>query len=149
MRVLSHSIKTAALIVASTTLIACSGTPPKDLGMSDMGELRPCPDTPNCELTQFANVQPSSETSIQQGLEKLKSSIEATGGKLISVDQSHADKVYLNAEYTSLIMRYIDDVECVITKNSISIRSASRLGHSDFGVNAARVSDIITAFNAE
>ena len=59
-----------------------------------------------------------------------------------------ADDLALHAEFTSRIFRFVDDVDCVIDPQAhvIAIRSASRLGYSDLGVNRARVEAIRTAF---
>ncbi|MNR58817.1 hypothetical protein D3C85_1799120 [compost metagenome] len=46
---------------------------------------------------------------------------------------------YLRAEFTSLVFRFVDDVEFLIGEQQIDVRSASRLGHSDFGVNRERI----------
>jgi uncharacterized protein (DUF1499 family) len=48
---------------------------------------------------------------------------------------------YLHAEFTSLIFRFVDDVEFLHdpASSQIHVRSASRIGHSDLGVNRARI----------
>ena len=46
---------------------------------------------------------------------------------------------YLRAEFTSLVFRFVDDVEFLIGERQIDVRSASRIGHSDFGVNRKRI----------
>jgi len=48
---------------------------------------------------------------------------------------------YLYAEYRTRLMRFVDDVEFVFDEKAglIHVRSASRLGRRDFGVNRARV----------
>lgn len=56
---------------------------------------------------------------------------------------------YLHAEFRSLILRFVDDVEFLIDVKAgvIHVRSASRLGYSDLGVNRSRVETIRTAFD--
>ncbi len=51
---------------------------------------------------------------------------------------------YLYAEYTSTLIGFVDDVEFYFPPNAkiIHVRSASRLGHSDLGVNRKRVESI-------
>jgi len=137
-------LKSSFIILSASFLIACSGAPPKDLGYLPEGDLRPCPSSPNCELVSFENPY-----GLRSGIDKLKASIMMTGGELISQQQVSAQKTYLHSEYTSLIMRFVDDVELVVNEDKVILRSASRLGHSDFGVNAARVEDIKAAFFAE
>ena len=45
-------------------------------------------------------------------------------------------------------MGFVDDVEFVVDpeRSVIDVRSASRLGHSDFGVNRKRVETLRAAF---
>ena len=52
-----------------------------------------------------------------------------------------AEGNYLYAEYRSKLMRFVDDVEFFYDGSArlIHVRSASRLGRRDFGVNRARV----------
>ncbi len=56
------------------------------------------------------------------------------------------DGGYLYAEYRSKLMRFVDDVEFVYDGKAglIHVRSASRLGRRDFGVNRARVESLRT-----
>jgi len=55
---------------------------------------------------------------------------------------------YLHAEAKSLIFRFVDDVEFYFpaTEKLIHVRSASRVGHSDLGVNRKRVEEIRSRF---
>jgi len=48
---------------------------------------------------------------------------------------------YLHAEYRSRLFRFVDDLELHLRPDQriIAVRSASRLGYSDFGVNRRRV----------
>lgn len=48
---------------------------------------------------------------------------------------------YLHAEFTSTLFRFIDDVEFYWNAQEgwMEVRSASRLGYSDLGVNRERV----------
>ena len=51
---------------------------------------------------------------------------------------------YLYAEFRTRLMRFVDDVEFVFDSKAgvIHVRSASRLGRRDFGVNRARIESI-------
>jgi uncharacterized protein (DUF1499 family) len=51
------------------------------------------------------------------------------------------DEAYLHYEFTSLVMRFVDDVEFLFDDETrtIQFRSASRTGYSDFGVNRKRM----------
>jgi uncharacterized protein (DUF1499 family) len=56
------------------------------------------------------------------------------------------NKNYLYAEFTSAIMGFVDDVEFYLDEGAkvIHVRSASRLGQSDLGVNRKRIETIRT-----
>jgi uncharacterized protein (DUF1499 family) len=51
---------------------------------------------------------------------------------------------YVRAEFRSAIFRFVDDVEFLFSEDQpvIDVRSASRMGYYDFGVNRRRIEDI-------
>lgn len=55
---------------------------------------------------------------------------------------------YLYAEFRTPIMRFVDDVEFFFDGNVIHVRSASRLGRRDFGVNRKRVEELRSLIRA-
>ena len=57
---------------------------------------------------------------------------------------------YLRAEFQTRWLKFIDDVEFLLDKPAgvIHMRSASRLGRKDFGVNRARLEVIRARFNS-
>lgn len=69
-----------------------------------------------------------------------------TGGEITKVDPHH-----LEAIYTSTLMHFKDDVEMrmVPELHCIHIRSASRVGYADFGVNRTRVEKIRELFTKQ
>ncbi|MCA9046172.1 MAG: DUF1499 domain-containing protein, partial [Planctomycetaceae bacterium] len=52
---------------------------------------------------------------------------------------------YSHAEFTTPLFQFVDDLELHLDRqhNTIHIRSASRTGHSDLGVNRARVARLL------
>jgi uncharacterized protein (DUF1499 family) len=77
----------------------------------------------------------------------LAESIESIyGGKVVAVEGT-----YLRAEFTSRVFRFVDDLECFYdeARGVIEVRSASRLGYSDFNVNRDRVEELRKAFKAK
>lgn len=56
---------------------------------------------------------------------------------------------YLHAEFTSKLMGFVDDVEFLLSsaEQVVHVRSASRVGLSDFGVNRARLEELREAFD--
>ena len=123
-----------------------AGKRPTNLGIKD-GLLAPCPTSPNCVCSQSPQtdsqhyIQPLSYTSTTaEALAKLKNVIQGMPRtKIVSETQN-----YLYAEFTSKLMGYVDDVEFLVEENAkiIHVRSASRLGQSDLGVNRKRVEEI-------
>jgi uncharacterized protein (DUF1499 family) len=57
---------------------------------------------------------------------------------------THETDSTLNAEAISLIFSFVDDMELVLDSDAgmIHIRSASRMVHSDFGINRRRIEDL-------
>lgn len=129
----------------ATLLGGCSGTPPKDLGVQN-NRLTACPDKPNC-VNSFAN--PDEDSHFIEALSPapadatwtlLQTIIEAEDSATI-VERSPG---YLRAEYRSALFGFTDDVEFMLDEaaDSIQVRSASRLGYGDLGVNRARIETI-------
>ena len=85
------------------------------------------------------DVQPEKKVAPLHGtLSGIKMAITATGGTITSETDS-----YLSATYMSKIFKFVDDVEIRHDKDNIwHIRSASRVGSSDRGVNKKRVEAI-------
>ena len=105
-------------------------------------QLTPCPDKPNCVFSQAVNkshaIQAFPLLSIDtESWGILIKVIQQSGGKIL-VDDGH----YCHAVFTSTIFRFKDDLEAVLNKNNIDIRSASRAGRSDLGQNRNRVEKI-------
>jgi uncharacterized protein (DUF1499 family) len=71
----------------------------------------------------------------------LKTVIQSSKAKAIASTDN-----YLYAEFTTPIMRFVDDVEFLLDKDAkvIHVRSASRLGESDLGVNRKRIETLRT-----
>jgi uncharacterized protein (DUF1499 family) len=127
--------------------VQCTGTRPDDLGVRDSGSLKPCPPSPNCVTSQcdpsdtehfISSVKFTGKLS--EAKEKLKAVILNQPRAVIITEKDN----YIHAEFTSKIMRYVDDVEFYLDSktNTLHFRSASRLGRSDFGVNRARIEKI-------
>ncbi len=128
-----------------------SGSRPTNLGVKD-GRLAPCPASPNCVCSQ-ANpqdkehfIEPLSWTGDPQvAIVKLKRIIEGLPRTTIVSETP----TYLYAEFTSQLMGFVDDVEFYgdTTAAVIQVRSASRLGQSDLGVNRQRIEEIRRLFH--
>jgi uncharacterized protein (DUF1499 family) len=117
---------------------------PQNLGLRD-GQFVKCPTTPNCvssfstdETHKIASIKFT--TSPEQAFTNLKKTIESLPRTQIITESDN----YLYAEFTSKLMGFVDDVEFYLDKaaNVIQVRSASRLGESDLGVNRQRIEQI-------
>lgn len=74
---------------------------------------------------------------IKGKLTQVADAIEATGGVITSRSDD-----YLSATYMSRIFKFVDDVEVRQDGDVCQIRSGSRVGYSDRGVNRKRVETI-------
>ena len=135
----AYVTRSAALFAWAATLGACSGTAPGDLGVAE-GHLRGCPPSPNCVSSQASD---SAHYIAPLALQGDPTSTRARLLHLLAqtprVSLVAQDAHYLRAEFTSQVMRFVDDVEFLIGQEAVEVRSASRLGHSDLGVNRARI----------
>ena len=80
----------------------------------------------------------------EQAMTRLKSVL----GKDASIVIVESTQTYLYAHSSTKFLRFVDDIEFLIDETShlIHVRSASRLGRKDFGVNRARVEAIRRGF---
>ncbi len=116
-----------------------SGKRPDNLGVKD-GKLAPCPGTPNCVSSQSDNPQFKVDPLPAVSIAEIKKVVEGMERTTIVEETDN----YLYAEFTSKLMGYVDDVEFYLDSdnNVVQVRSASRLGKSDLGVNRKRVEEI-------
>ncbi len=112
------------------------------------GKLRPCPGTPNCVSSESDNplfkIAPLAFTgSPEQVWATLKLVVREEGGTV-----HDEGREYLWSTFTLPVFGFVDDVEFRLsaTEGVIHVRSASRLGISDLGVNRGRVEQLRSAF---
>lgn len=133
-------------IIAS--IFSFSGNRPTNLGIKQE-KFAPCPTSPNCVSSQSLDAQHQIEPftyqdTAKKAFEKLKTILENTeNAKVITAETN-----YIYAEFTSDLMGFVDDVEFYLDEKEdlIQVRSASRLGESDLGVNRKRIEDIRAKF---
>jgi uncharacterized protein (DUF1499 family) len=72
--------------------------------------------------------------------ESLKAIVQAMSRTTLVAE----DESYLHYEFTSLLLRFVDDVEFLFDDESktLHFRSASRVGYGDFGVNRRRMEEL-------
>ena len=108
-------------------------------------QLSPCPDSPNCVVSQNGDEKHSIAAIPYTGD---RATAKETLLKVLSVvprtEVVEDSDNYIHAESTSRIFKFVDDVEFYLPEdgNVIHVRSASRVGESDLGVNRRRIEQI-------
>jgi uncharacterized protein (DUF1499 family) len=149
MAFLQRLLSKPALLFGVLASSACSTSPssgPSVLGDEEEGAapltLLACPDSPNCVSSLSSNteqhVAPFTWVEGDAAAYQLAivNAVEADGGNV----EAQIDG-YIWATYTSSLFRFVDDVEWLLNadKTHFDVRSASRTGYSDLGVNRKRV----------
>lgn len=114
--------------------------------MSPRG-LPPCPSSPNCVSSQAS---PTDERHSIAPFRYRKSRVEAKEALKTAIASMprmklvEEDEAYLHYEFSSLLLRFVDDVELIFDDETktIHFRSASRTGYGDLGVNRRRMETI-------
>lgn len=125
------------MTILTTTTVNAQGLKP----------LPACPNSPNCVSSQ------ADANNVEHFIApfKIVGSVAAAWSTLqqVLLQQSRTvitDKTdnTLHAEVTSLIFRFVDDLDVILDEGAklLHIRSASRTGYSDFGVNRKRVEEL-------
>ncbi len=124
------------------------GTPPADLGVHD-GKLKPPSKTPNSVSSQaslypdhpqrdYADIAPFAVSGqLDVAMDRIARIVEdMEGAKIVAREPG-----YLYVQFTTRLMKYVDDAEFWFdpVARVIHVRSASRLGSSDLGVNRKRI----------
>jgi uncharacterized protein (DUF1499 family) len=146
----------AVAIVALAILVAgqlglLRGKAPADLGLKEGKLKRPSrtpnsvtsqadlwPDHPQKAYSQIAPFKISGDGSAE--MQKIAEVLKAMPRTVI-VQQEPG---YIYAQSTTQLLKFTDDIEFVLDAKAgvIHVRSASRIGRKDFGVNRARVESI-------
>lgn len=120
-------------------LMGCSGTAPDNLGVRE-GRLAPCPTSPNCVNSQASDsaqhIEPLPLKGDRAQTQALLVKLLSSEPRVTLVEQNEH---YLRAEFASKLLGFVDDVEFLIGEQHVDVRSASRLGYSDFDVNRKHI----------
>lgn len=139
------------------TLTKNPGKQPASLGLQDNGKLSTCDYAPNCfstsgdetHLLKLWKPKVSSD-AMKDLLETIKAyppgqaRIDRGGFSIVT-----AKPDYLYVQFESLKMGFIDDVEFAVTDGKVQVRSSSRLGFLDLGVNGKRLGWISAELRAK
>ncbi|RLA63173.1 MAG: DUF1499 domain-containing protein [Epsilonproteobacteria bacterium] len=134
------------ILISLLLVVSCSSKDIKNIGLIEKGgatKFKLCPKKPNCYSSAEAIDSDNYffPITIKEpklvAFEKSLKIIAKMGGKVIT-----QKKYYIHATFTSSIFRFIDDLEVYTgDQDIVQIKSSSRMGHSDLGVNKKRLSD--------
>jgi len=136
---------TMAAGFVAVQLGACGGSRPGDLGVRD-GRFKPCPESPNCVSSFEAEsdtehyIDPIAARGGVPALQELSAIIS----RMPRTEIVRSTDDYLYVEFTSFFWRFIDDVEFAQLEDGgpVHVRSASRKGKGDLGVNRERIDEL-------
>ena len=130
---------------ADASLLHLAGPVPESLGLRG-GQLAPCLSPAHCVREDWPCADPLA------ALEQLRPVVAALDGARVEADrpgsaQSAGPPAYLHATAESRLFGFIDDLELAADPQGgvLQVRSASRLGDSDLGVNRRRVEQLRAA----
>ena len=126
-------------LLVTTSLSACS-SPSTVRQLASVPELAPCPATPNCVSSLSRDTSqrvPAFTAETAADWQRLQALLLSSPRSYPIARATH----YLHVEVHSALLRFRDDVELRYSpkQQRIDVRSASRLGHYDFGVNRQRI----------
>lgn len=132
----------AVLALAVGAAIAgCAGSQTREETMNE--RFAPCPSSPNC-VSSYAtdDLHAIDPLPLPAGdpIAVLRETVESfPRTEIVTVEDD-----YIHATFTSLIFRFVDDVELRVDREAgvVHVRSASRVGQGDLGVNRRRVETI-------
>jgi uncharacterized protein (DUF1499 family) len=134
-------------VLAMFLFSGCGGSRPSNLGVKD-NRLSPCPSSPNCVSSQSDEerhrIDPIRFSSTPaDALDRLKKVI----GGMERTTLVRETPNYLHVEFRTFL-GFVDDAEFYIDaeKKVIHVRSASRVGYWDLGVNRKRMESIRAEF---
>lgn len=130
-----------ALMAILSVTAGCSSAAPNYLGVQSNGALAPCPSSPNC-VSSF-----SAQSDKTHYIAPFRVDSQGWGVLRKMIAQSPRMKIvsnkadYLRVEATTLVFRFVDDLEFLYqpSEGLIQLRSASRVGYSDLGKNRRRL----------
>ena len=128
-----------------------AGRRPSNLGVSD-SQLAPCPPTPNCVSSDASDpvhhVAPLAlRGDPHEGWNAIRQVVAAWPRTRIVTGTDE----YLHAECRSTLLGFVDDLELHLRREPavVAVRSASRLGFSDLGVNRRRIESLRAALKLQ
>lgn len=131
-------------------ILSCSGKRPSSLGVTDAG-LAPCPSSPNCVSSDATDdVHRVEALALTGAPEEAWGSLREEVARWPRTTVVEDTGSYLHAECASALFGFVDDLELHLRASDgvIAVRSASRVGYGDLGVNRRRVEGLREALRA-
>lgn len=138
------------LLALSLVLLQGAAQGSADTGPSS-NALAPCPSSPNCVSSQSSEQARRVEPLVYQGsLSEAKTRLLDLLRSMKRTKIVNSEGNTIRAEVTSALLHFVDDVEFLLddATKTVHVRSASRSGYYDFGVNRRRVEAIRAKFQA-
>ncbi len=138
----------AWIAVLALTAGCTGGRPPSSLGPTE-GRLAPCPDSPNCVSSEATNEQRVEPLRYDGDARRARARLLEVLNGMERMRAVESTDDCLRVEFRSAVFGFVDDVEfCFSAPGTIQVRSASRTGYYDFGVNRERVETLRARFAA-
>lgn len=136
-----HSWRNFLLVAFLALPVAVSGAESEPM----LQRLAPCPDSPNCVSSDAT--EPSHRVAALELVIPAEAAWRMIAEAVKTLPRTQikeASDRYLRAECTSLVFRFVDDLELELRagESVVAVRSASRKGYRDFGVNRSRVENL-------
>ncbi len=132
------------LVCGALLLMSATASKPASLGLTG-GRLAPCPGSPNCVSSAATDPRHAiAPFLLDRSPGAAKEELRQAAAQLPRAKLITEKDDYLHFEFRSLVFRFVDDLEFHLDEatKTIHVRSASRVGHSDLGVNRRRVEAI-------
>lgn len=132
-------------------LLNLAGQPPTVRGVHD-GHLAACPDRPNCVCSDAADsIHSINPLKFTLPSDQVWAAVRAAALSLPRTKVLDETEDYLHVECLSALLGFVDDLELHLRPQNglVAVRSASRLGYRDFGVNRKRVERLRTILSEQ
>jgi uncharacterized protein (DUF1499 family) len=149
-----HSVVRIVISIAVVLVLSSCAGQPENLQTDAQGrpKLALCPASPNCISTEEeSSIHSLDAPTLKVAAEQAWPAVVAAVAVLPRTTLTYQGHYHLRAESRSWLFRFTDDIEIYwdAKNNQLAMRSASRLGYSDLGVNARRLKKIIAELRSQ
>lgn len=113
------------------------------------GEFAGCPSRPSCVSSRAEGADHQIDALRYSGqMSVVVSRLERIVSGMDGVREVRREGNYIHAVFQTPVMKYRDDLELLVgAEGDVDVRSISRFGYRDFGVNRARVEALRKAYS--